>query len=86
VKYRLKIESRAKKDIEALDSVAQKRIVKKLKFFLEQDDPLHFAKKLVDPIDGSYRFRIGHFRVVFDVKGEVIKLLKVQHRKDVYKK
>ncbi len=86
MRYSLKIESRAKKDFQSLDSVVQKRIVKKLKFFLEQQDPLQFSKRLIDTSGGDYRWRVGHYRLVFDVKGNVIMLLRVQHRKDVYKK
>jgi len=85
MKYRLTIGSRAKKDLKSLDRIVQKRIAKKLQFFLSQSDPLLFAKKLVDPIDGDYRWRVGHYRVVFDVKGTLIMLIRVQHRKDVYR-
>jgi mRNA interferase RelE/StbE len=86
MKFVLKIESRARKDLQSLDRVAQKRVAKKLKFFLEQDDPIQYAKKLVDSKDGNYRWRIGNFRAVFDIEeGNIIKLLRVQHRKDVYK-
>ena len=84
--YNLKIESRAKKDLQSLDSVIQKRIAKKLKFFLEQPDPMQFSKSLFDTSGGDYRWRVGHYRLVFDVKGNVIMLLRVQHRKDVYRK
>ena len=63
----------------------QKRVAKKLKFYLDQDDPIQYAKKLVDSKDGNYRWRIGNFRAVFDIDGNVIKLLRIQHRKDVYK-
>ena len=85
MQYSLKIESRAKKDLQSLDSVVQKRIVKKLKFFLEQPNPLQFSKRLIDASGGDYRWRVGHYRLVFDVKENVIMLLRVQHRKDVYK-
>ena len=86
MKYNLKIESRAKKDLQSLDSIVQKRIAKKLKYFIEQPDPLQFAKKLIDSSGGDYRWRVGHYRVVFDVNGKEIRILRVQHRKDVYKK
>jgi len=86
MKYQLQIESRATKDLQALDHIAQKRIAKKLKFFIQHDDPLQFAKKLVNAKDGDFRWRIGHFRIIFDVAGTTIKLLRVQHRKDVYKR
>lgn len=86
MKYHLVIESRAKKDIQSLDSIAQKRIAKKIKYFLNQTDPLSHAKKLVDSSGGDYRFRVGNYRLVFDLDGDKIRLLRVQHRKDVYKK
>ena len=86
MKYCLRIESRAKKDLQALDFVVQKRIAKKLSFFLEQPDPLQFSNKLIDTSDGDYRWRVGHYRLVFDVRGGTIMLLRVQHRKDVYRK
>ena len=82
---RLIIESRAKKDLQSLDPLLQKRIAKKLKFFIGQDDPLQFAKKLINSKDGDFRWRIGNFRVVFDTKKESIIILRVQHRKDVYR-
>lgn len=86
MKYKLSIEGRAKKDLQALDQVTQKRIAKKLKYFLAQEDPLIFAKKLTDPNDANYRWRIGHYRVVFDLRGKTIKMLRVQHRREVYRK
>jgi len=84
MKYRLEISGKAYKDLKALDAVTKKRIIKKLKFFLSQEDPLFFAKPLVNSKDGDYRWRIGHYRIVFDVKGELILLLRVQHRSKVY--
>ncbi len=86
MKYHLIIESRARKDLQSLDLIVQKHIAKKLKYFIEQPNPLQFAKKLVDSSGGDYRWRVGNYRVVFDVTGKEIRLLRVQHRKDVYKK
>ena len=86
MKYSLEISGKAKKDIQSLDAVIQKRIAKKLQFFMTQEDPLSFAKPLVSSKDGDYRWRVGHYRVVFDVRESVIVLLRVQHRGEVYKK
>jgi mRNA interferase RelE/StbE len=47
---------------------------------------LKYAEKLVDPRLGTYRFRIGDYRVVFDLEGNEIIVLRVGHRKDIYKK
>ena len=83
--YKLEISSNARKDIRALDLVVQRRIASKLKFFLAQDDPLSFATRLINSKDGQYRWRIGHYRVIFDVTGSTILLLRIQHRSKVYK-
>jgi mRNA interferase RelE/StbE len=86
MKYQLVVESRAKKDIQSLNVITQKRIAKKIKYFLDQSDPLLYAKKLVDSSGGDYRFRIGNYRAIFDIEDNKIKLLRVQHRKDIYKR
>lgn len=85
MQYKLEISGRATQDIKALDAVVQRRIASKLKFFLAQEEPLSFAKKLVNAKDGNYRWRAGHYRVVFDIRGNTILLLRVQHRGEVYK-
>lgn len=84
--YQLVIGAKASKDLQALDKADQRRIVKKLKFFLSAKDPLAYAKKLTDKAGGDYRWRIGYYRVIFDVEKETIKLLRVQHRREVYRK
>jgi mRNA-degrading endonuclease RelE of RelBE toxin-antitoxin system len=33
---------------------------------------LKFAEKLSNPILGEYRFRIGDYRVIFDIEGNEI--------------
>jgi mRNA interferase RelE/StbE len=50
------------------------------------EDPLGYAKKMVDPSLGTYRFRIGDYRVIFDIEGEEIVILRVGHRKEIYRR
>ncbi len=73
------------KDIDKLDKLTKQRIAKKLEYFLGQDNTLSFAKQLIDSKLGTYRFRVGHYRVVFDIEGDTIEVLAIKHRKDVYK-
>ncbi|KKU81190.1 MAG: Addiction module toxin, RelE/StbE family [Parcubacteria group bacterium GW2011_GWA1_47_8] len=47
--------------------------------------PLEFAERLTDFELGEYRFRIRDYRVAFDVENDTAKILKVGHRKDMYK-
>jgi mRNA interferase RelE/StbE len=83
--YRMVFSASAKRDFDKLDRATRQRIAKKLRFFLEQDDPLGYARPLVHASIGGYRFRIGHFRVIFDVDDETIQVLSVRHRRDVYR-
>jgi mRNA interferase RelE/StbE len=47
---------------------------------------LKFARKLADPKIGSYRFQIGEYRAVFDVEGEEVVVLRIGHRRDIYRR
>ena len=85
LKYTLIFSRSAQKDIKKLDDETRKRIGKKLVFFLEQQDLLQHARQLIHSNIGYYRFRIGHYRVVFDVDEYKIEVVSVKHRKDVYK-
>lgn len=73
----------AVKDIEKLDKVAKRKLKLKLELYLK--DPLKNAKKLISPIIGNYRWRVGNHRVVFDIDGNKIVVLKIGHRKDIYR-
>jgi len=82
--YKLVYTQRAVKDIRKLEQISKKRIGRALVRY--EEDPLKYAEKLIDPRLGTYRFRIGDYRVVFDLKGNEIIVLRVGHRKDIYKK
>jgi len=84
VNYRLVYTARAIKDVERLDSKVKKRIGETLKRY--EEDPFAHAQKLVDSSLGTYRFRIGDYRVVFDVEGDEIVVLRIGHRKEIYRK
>ncbi len=77
---------RALKDLNNLDRITQKQILKKLEFYRSTNDPLSYSKKLVDRPDGMYRWRVGHFRIVFDVEKQTITLLRIQQRREIYRK
>jgi mRNA interferase RelE/StbE len=76
---------KATKELEKFPPQIRKRILKKLKFYSLQENPLRFAEKLKDRRFGEYRFRIGDYRMLFDVEDHRIVILKVGHRKDIYR-
>jgi mRNA interferase RelE/StbE len=84
VKYTLVYTHRAIKDIERLDPKIKRRIGKTLLRY--EGDPLKYAERLTDSRLGTYRFRIGDYRVVFDLEGDEIVVLRVGHRKNIYRK
>lgn len=75
---------RAARQLAALPRFVQKRIAEKMRFFGEQNDPLEFAEPLTDYREGEYRFRIGNYRVTFDVAHGTIVVLKVGKRDQIY--
>lgn len=79
----------ARRDLHRLPREHVVRIIRKMKWYGSQEDPLHFAKHLTDAELGAYRFRIGDYRVLCDVhRGQisVLEVLAVRHRKDAYRK
>ena len=84
MRYKLVYTFRAIEDIEKLEPGIKRRIGKTLLRYRE--DPFRYARKLIDPQLGSYRFRIGDYRVVFDIEGDEIVVLRVGHRRDIYRR
>ena len=82
MKYRLIYTRRALRDIDALDDLTKKRIAKVLARY--EGDPLKHAASMTDSRLGSYRFRIGDYRVIFDLEGKDIVVLRVGHRRELY--
>ena len=81
--YKVIFTQRALKDLENIDKKEQHRIAGKLKLYAKE--PLGNARKLVSPKIGTYRFRIGEYRAIFDIDGENIVILRLGHRKNIYK-
>ncbi len=81
--FKIVFTQRAVKDLETIDTGMQRRIALKLKEYTE--DPLRNARKLIHTKIGTYRFRIGDYRVIFDLDGEIIVVLRIGPRSSIYK-
>ncbi|KKS32117.1 MAG: Addiction module toxin, RelE/StbE family [Candidatus Amesbacteria bacterium GW2011_GWA2_42_12] len=75
----------SEKQFKKLDNQTKKRVLEKLDFWVSSGSPLEFAENLHDFELGSYRFRIGDYRVTFDVEDKTIVVLAVGHRREIYK-
>ncbi|OGD33107.1 hypothetical protein A2608_02280 [Candidatus Azambacteria bacterium RIFOXYD1_FULL_44_10] len=75
---------KASKDLESLPREIQKRIASKMRFYAGQKDPMKFAKRLINPIEGEFRFRVGDYRIFFDVIKNRIYVLSISRRDKAY--
>jgi len=82
--YKLKYATSTKKEFKRIDKSSALKILGKLEEFCE--DPLKNAESLKNPNLPGYRFRIGQYRVMVDIdtKNEIISVVKVGHRKEIY--
>ena len=75
----------ALRSLKRLPKADQVRVLKKLEFFFSQEHPLQFAKPIKDKTLGSFRFRIGDIRAIFDVEQHRAFILFIGNRKDIYR-
>lgn len=86
--YVVEYTTRAQKDLKKIPLEETKKIIRTVYTYTHDSNPLEHAKKLKSPYEHTWRFRIGDYRVLFEVlKTEVhiLNVLRVRHRKDVYK-
>lgn len=89
MRYAIAVTARARKDILALPAEDARRITKKLRFFISSSNPLRHAKPLSNTEIAEYRFRVGDYRILFDMgpRGNItlLTILTVKHCKNVYR-
>ena len=84
----IRLNKKAKKELEKLDKPTQLRIIA----FLESkiapaSDPKILGKALKGKIFGSFvRFRIGDYRLICDIQDQdiTVMVLRIAHRREVY--
>ena len=76
-------------DLRALDREISDRITRKVTWFVSQTHPLRHAEPLSGIYAGVYRFRIGDYRVLFEIEAtgqiHILIVLRVKHRREVYR-
>ena len=81
--YKLFNAKSAAKDIQRLAAVVKKRLKNKLEIYSK--NPIFHAKKLIDSSLGTYRWRIGNYRIIFDIDAKNIIILRIRHRREIYR-
>ena len=86
MKYSIIIKKSAIKEIRKLPRIVVDRLQKAIGSLRETPVPKHTEK--IHGYDHYYRIRVGDYRIVYEVQKTVriISVIKIGHRKDVYKK
>ncbi len=61
------------------------RMINKMQWFSQQENPLDFAKPLTNLPPATHRFRIGNYRVTFSIDKDQINVYKIDIRSKIYK-
>ena len=83
-KYQYRFEPKALKNLSKFPRNIQQRIFSKMDYFC-QTEPLVYAEKLTDRQAGEFRFRVGNYRIIFDIEDDLITILDVGHRREIYR-
>ena len=83
-KYQVFVQPSAQKEIKKLPRPPQTKVLKALVALGENPRPANY-KKLVGT--DSWRIRISEYRIVYWIEGNIlsVEIVRVAHRKDVYK-
>ena len=74
----------AAKELDKIDFLIAQRIVSKVNwlsknFSFQTPEPLHGSLK------GTYKLRVGDYRIIYKLKDDTIVILSVGHRNEIYK-
>ena len=71
-------------DLQKLEPSVQERILRAIQTKLLAD-PFQYSRKLAGKSGpGRCRFRVGDYRIRFDMEGRLLLLYRVRHRREVY--
>jgi mRNA interferase RelE/StbE len=82
---KVELTKRAVKDLDGLEKAQPKlydKMVAKIKA-LEQEPTL--GKPLVGPLRGRWSLRVGEYRAIYETGKDVVTILTVNHRREVYR-
>ncbi|MEK6935503.1 MAG: type II toxin-antitoxin system RelE/ParE family toxin [Nanoarchaeota archaeon] len=81
--FNIQWKEEAVKDLQKLERDLGSRIYKKVNSLKENFDSADIKR-----LQGSdlFRLRVGDYRIIFEINKELITILKIGHRKNIYKK
>lgn len=84
--HRIAFTPRGERELSVLPRDIQQRIHRKLQWLAAQEQPLQFAKPLVNLPPSTHRFRIGTYRISFYLAGHTLFVERVELRGQAYRR
>lgn len=86
--WTIDFDKKARKEFESLDKSAQNQIDKFLMKLMKATNPRQYGEGLKANLQPYWRYRIGDYRLICNIEDETVTVLvlRVKHRKEVYKK
>ena len=84
--WKIDIDSTASKYLAKIDKSIRQKLIKAINQLTELDNPRKLGKALQGKYVGFWRYRIGDYRIICEIKDEIITILiiKIGHRKEIY--
>jgi mRNA interferase RelE/StbE len=84
--YEVLLERRAQRDIKKLPAEVFHRIIPSIRALAEDPKPPGCRK--IAGSKNDWRIRIGEYRVIYEIdeNAEAVKVMRVRHRREVYRK
>lgn len=86
--WKVEFDPQAEKDLDELDPQQAKRILKYLfERIATEEDPKRFGDHLKHNLYGFWKYRIGNFRIICDIRDDILVVLviRISHRREVYR-
>lgn len=80
---KIEIKEKAIKDLKRIDKKFQNQIKEKIEE-LSKFPNINGLKKLTN-FEPAYRYRVGNYRILFDVIDNTIFIVRIKHRRESYK-
>ena len=81
--YKIAFKKSVSRDLKKIDKEQAKRILDKIESELPQK--AETLPTLTGKFSGLRKFRVGEFRIVFSLIGDTALIIRIRHRKEVYK-
>jgi mRNA interferase RelE/StbE len=86
VPYTVQLAPAAKRQLRKLDRSIQERVVRRLEKL--EKDPRPPGVEKMEGDESTYRIRMGEYRIVYEIRDKVlvVLVLKVGHRREIYRR